>query len=180
MGDCLWKITGGELLSCPFILTTNSTDGIMSNWTKKESFPCGSTAPLITTDLDDSTKETSVTAADSLPVTDTNKVLLTPWKKKKLYNLWVDNVWTQSVNHILTFYITSSGTTVKSIITYDRALWCLHKVKQEVNRTLTCNKKVKTKSTRITALQSYASTNQWSLHACVSRLILNYITYTYV
>lgn len=44
--------------------------------------------------------------------------------------------------HILTVSFTSSGTRVKNIESHERALRCLHKVKQEVDRTLTCQYKV--------------------------------------
>lgn len=84
--ETLWKTTEalGVTPSCPFNRTRNSTDGVLSIWTKKFPLPCGSTTPLISSDPDNSTRATSVTVAESLPVKDTNKLTLTPSKKKKV------------------------------------------------------------------------------------------------
>lgn len=78
--DCLWKTMGlPELpLSCPFTRTTNCTDGILATLTRKLEPSCGSTTPLISPEPIDSARETSVTVALSLPVTDTNKLTLAP------------------------------------------------------------------------------------------------------
>lgn len=80
--DCLWKTMGLEPLSSrPFTRTTNSTDGILANLTRKVESSRGSTMPLVSLEPSDSTRETSVTVALSLPVTDTNKLTLAPGHK---------------------------------------------------------------------------------------------------
>lgn len=141
--DCLMK-TVGPLF--PFTRTTNSSDGILSMRTKKFPLPCDATTPLISPDPDDSTRATSVTVAESLPVKDTNKLPLTPFLKQK-WNVTCLNrqyyfISAYLQSNILTVSFTRSGTSVKSIISWERALRGLHKVKQEVKRTLTCKSKV--------------------------------------
>lgn len=78
--DCLWKTMGlpEPPLSCPLTRTTNCTDGILATLTRKLEPSCGSTTPLISPEPIDSARETSVTVAVSLPVTDTNKLTLAP------------------------------------------------------------------------------------------------------
>lgn len=81
--DCLWKVMGlpEPLLSRPFTRTTNSNDGILATLTRKLESSRGSTTPLISPEPIDSTRETSVTVAVSLPVKDTNKLTLAPGQK---------------------------------------------------------------------------------------------------
>lgn len=68
-------------LSRPFNRTANSTDGILETLTRKLESSCGSMTPLISPEPIDSTRETSVTVALSLPVTDTSKLTLAPGHK---------------------------------------------------------------------------------------------------
>ena len=83
--NCLWKTSEAvevPLTFCPFTRTENSTDGIMLKRTRKFPLSCVSTTPLISPEPDSSTRATSVSVAVSLPVKDTNKLLLTPFKEK--------------------------------------------------------------------------------------------------
>lgn len=106
--DCLWNTMGlPELLSSrPFTRTANSTDGILATLTRKLEPSCGSTTPLTSPDPIDSVRQTSVTVALSLPVTDTNKLTFAPGhkfgkkkRKRKRKHLCVGDAVSASGNH---------------------------------------------------------------------------------
>ena len=80
--DCLWKLIGVArillLLSTPLRRTKKSPAGSLPIVTRKSPPPIGCTPPLISCVPEDSTNTTSVTSAESLPVTVTTRVALLP------------------------------------------------------------------------------------------------------
>lgn len=107
--DCRWKTMGApepSPLSRPFTRTKNSADGIFWILTRKLVPSCGSTTPLISSEPNNSTRETSVTVALSLPVTDTSKLTLAPRKKINKYTncRFHDDISTSAYDELVLFF----------------------------------------------------------------------------
>lgn len=79
--DCRWKSDEDEPFR-PFTRTTNSARGILSTETKKDSLSWGCTTPTICPDPEVSTRATSVSVADSVPVRDRDNTPGAPLENK--------------------------------------------------------------------------------------------------
>lgn len=77
----LWKFAAALVVRAswrPLTRTTNSSDGGASNTTRKLPLSCGVTVPFTSSGPNNFTRETSVSVRDSVPVTVSNKLTLTP------------------------------------------------------------------------------------------------------